>query len=216
MALINPVKTAGNLNVFLSALVSAFGEHTVKYDSGRIIYYLDDAHSLGFDTSTKIYIGSTEIYSGYTGNTNFVSYYIFGKNKSCIYFRYDMTAYGTRYAPTLIAAKASSGKWNVLFKDNAKEEAAKLYFNAPQSNFIVHEPALIASAANAPYIISPYPDINGGVMSELFRVDYLSGFDPQNPPVLVVGDDLYAVPPYPLTASDTAAFAVPIDPADYE
>lgn len=53
-------------------------------------------------------------------------------------------------------------------------------------------------------------------MSELFRVDYLSAFDKSNPPVLVVGDELYAIPPYPAASSDTAAFAIPIDLKDYE
>ena len=81
---------------------------------------------------------------------------------------------------------------------------------------MVCEPALKTSQANTPYIISPYPDLNGGVMSELFRVDYLSAFDPLNPPVLTAGDCLYAVMPYPLHDSETAAFAMPIDPADYE
>lgn len=216
MALINPVRSTNNMSEFISAFDAAFGEHLHKPSGAYAnVHYLDEAHSLGFAEHSynaeliMIYIGNNLIFNKQDGGA-YTRYYVFGKNRTALYFGWTN---GTGLNMSVVASKASDGKWNIFFYDVTSK---KLYYNAPSSDFVICEPALKTSQANTPYIISPYPDLNGGVMSELYRVDYLSAFDSGNPPVLAAGDSLYAVMPYPLHSSETAAFAIPIDPADYE
>lgn len=119
MSLINPIKTVNNFFEFISAIDAAFGVHTS--DS---THYIDDAHSLGFQIESgyvdnvNIYIGSSRIFRN-TKTMRQIKYAV-SKNKNALYmscfYKNDDTSYNNA-SVSIMAAKASSGKWNVFFKN---------------------------------------------------------------------------------------------------
>lgn len=211
----NPVIRQTFLNDFLSKFDSAFGKNV----SGDI-HYVDSAHSLGFSSPGgvfNIYIGDNSLISGgaYIDSVK----YVFSKYKSCLYadFRTTMSS-GDYTTYSVAAARADNGSYSVFYSTQRNDETANstLYYAAPSLDSLPS--AVVPSAGNSgyPYIISPCSDLSGRNLQDLFLIGFMPKFSPDDPPVIASDKRVFIIPPYPNRDSDTAAFAIEIDPADYE
>lgn len=213
--LASPVKRADNLSEFFSAFDAAFGSHVSAH-----CHYIDDIHSFAFSNNgmaVNLYINSFRAYASCQFSDSSPVYYIFGKNKNALYFYSETTANGACYQISVTAAKDSAGVWYVFVNSctNNAWGTTTFYCDTPNTTAVPYKFAL-KTATDLPYIISPCHDHGGGVFPELFRVESLTASDGALP-VLTAGDGLcFGVLPHPKYDSATAAFAVSIDPADYD